>query len=233
MRTGPAVVVNSCLSYHRATLPPLLRSLRHAGVPPDDVFVVVGDAPGPGHTATDGVRLWFVPWSNIDDTALIWCVTPEGREALRDREWVFYMHDTTAVMPKFGHEVSARLPASPVVPAAVPLKQFPSMSMGYYRLRDLWTAGDVVLALRNDDTSEHGRAKAKNAPGLEDGLFKLLLGRGHVSYPDDVLNPGDCVKNADESPYGGVVRVRETWDVPGLYKYKANWGQSHELHVAM
>ena len=235
-----AIVVNSCLSYHRHTLPPLLASLRRAGVDPADVFVVVGDAPEHATSDEAAARVWFVPWSNIDDTGLIWAVSPEGREALRGREWIFYLHDTTSVMPKFGHDVQARrLPpssaddtAAPI--AAVPLKPFPAMSMGYYRVAALWGAGEAILATRNDDTSEQGRVRAKNVPDMEDGVFRLLLGRDHVTYPGDVLNPHECaVHREDGSPYGGVTRIRETWDVPGLYKYKANWGQSAHWGVSL
>lgn len=247
--TTVAILVNSCVSYFRSTLPPLLRSLHVAGVDPADVFVIVGDATesitggqGPAAKPVAGYmhveecnnkyRFWFVPWSNIDDNALIWAVTAEGREALRDREWIFYIHDTTTVMPKFGADVLARVPTSPV--PALPLKRFPAMSMGYYRLQDLWAAGDAVLAKRNDDTSEQGRARAKNAPGLEDGVFRLLLGRDQVAYPADALNPEGCeAVHVDRSPYDGVQRIRETWDVPGLYKFKANWGQSHQWGVSL
>lgn len=231
--TTVAILVNSCLSYHRSTLPPLLGSLHRAGVHSGDVFAVVGDAPtaDTGRMTTDDgyeARLWFVPWSNIDDTALIWAVSPEGRDVLRDREWVFYLHDTTTVMPKFGHEVLARTPSDDV--PAVPLRQFPSMSMGYYHLPALWAAGDANLLTPNDDTSERGRTKLKNAPGAEDGVFRLLLGR---DQPGRVLNPHGCAVHTDVSPYGGVPRIKETWDVPGVYKFKANWGQSSHLVVSL
>jgi hypothetical protein len=140
------------------------------------------------------------------------------------------MHDTTLAMPCFGELVLAHVPPAGVV--ARPLRCYPSMSMGYYSLPALYAATQAILATKSEDTSVDGRMRAKNAPGLEDMVFRMLLWGGPANW--ESLN-GDAIIGTfgGDSPFGGTVRIRETYPVPGLYKFKANWGQSAVLRVDM
>lgn len=215
-----AVLVNSCRSYCHVTLPPLLDSLREAGVDPRCVFVVVGDSAEASSGMIDEVRVENVVHSNMDDTGLIWAVSDEGQSVLRDFEWIFYVHDTTRVMSDFADRLAHCVPSQTNSMGAKLYHAF-SMSMGFYRVTGLVHAREMIVASINHDLSATARLQVKAT--VEDRVFRLLGCEGALNsvYVSEVV----------ESPYGGVPRIRETWEWPGLHKYKANWGQSHTLHL--
>lgn len=211
-----AVVVNSCDAYAARTLPPLLRSLRAAGVPDADVFAVVGDCADDGY----GGRVWRVRHSNMDTNGLIWAVSHQGQAALKGYDWMFYVHDTVEALPGFGANLAEVLHcrAYPGL-AALKLNEGPSMSMGYYNLGALRGVAGRVAALANHDNSAEARLALKLRS--EDEVFNLLAAArpGHVKW----LGKPAVVDSAP-NPYGtGVTRIREVWPLPGLAKYKANW----------
>lgn len=212
-----AVVVNSCSQYARATLPPLLESLRAAGVPAAHVFVVVGDAPA--HDTLVGPAGYEVaakhrPWCNMDNNAFVW-IADEG-DALRGFDWIFYTHDTSLVDPGFYESAMRLCENAPPGTDAYKLQRNHSMSTGLYRVRALWDVGAAISATKNLDPARTLEVKAM----CEDSVFRLL--RGVDALPNEYT-----VESEGVTMYGtDVPRIVEHWVVPGLRKVKANWGQA-------
>lgn len=207
-----AVLVTSCHAFHEITLPPLVLSLYAKGVPEQDIYVVVGDAPA---AVTDG-SYRFVTWHNMDNNGLIWAVSPEGRQALSGYEWVLYLHDTTTTT----FDVDTLLDTAPTDAAvnAAQVCPWPSMSMGYYRTSALWHP-DVSSFLLDSVNYDPGlRLQVKQH--VEDSVFnrlKSVFGEDAVI----VLNPR-LIDVGTASKYASVRKV-EYAVRPGIMKFKANW----------
>jgi len=219
-----AVLVNSCAPFWPRTSRAVLASLRVAGVPPEAVFVAVGQSAVRGSEAVfvQGaggeycVTTAHVPWANMDDNALLWAATTDR---LGDFEWAFYMHDTCEALPGFWDELPRALAAAlaerPDL-AAVKLHGPFSMCMGYYRLDALRGVAPAVAATANLDPARLMDVKRE----VEDRVFGVLAGAGMgVGVLPNVYAPGPAA-----DPYGtGVPRIAEKYDTPGLLKHKANW----------
>jgi hypothetical protein len=222
-----AVLVNSCAAFWPRTSEGVLGSLRAAGVPPEHVFVVVGQSPDPPDDDPGQqypVTVSRVAYANMDENALLWAVTPAGRAALAGFDWAFYMHDTCTALPGFGAALEPALAdALAAQPrelldrdAAVKLHGPFSMCMGYYRLEALWRAAPALLSHANLDPARLMDVKR----AVEDRAFGVLeaLG-GRVAVLNNAHAPGPPA-----DAYGtGVPRVTERWASPGLLKHKANW----------
>lgn len=207
------LVVNSCAKYSSAAAA-LLASLRSAGVPPGSTHVVVGESPSEGSTAAPGGwREHRTTLCNLDNTALLWALDAPD---LADDDEFFYVHDTCELLPGFWASVCAIDLGGG---GAVRLKAGPSMNVGLYSVRALRErAGDALRALANTDPARVPGLK-QDLGLLEDYAFALLGARA-------ALGDGPAHVREDASPYGtGVTRRAETYQPPGLVKYKANWGQ--------
>jgi hypothetical protein len=226
-----ALLVSSCMKFHKTTLPVMLNSMARHGVHFEDVFVIIGDAPeyasGTMTVAGERVKVFYVPFTSFDHNAMMWMLAYKPRE-LKPYAWVFQLHDTIEVLPHFKQSLRDVLKGivedNPNV-AAARLSTGPAMSMGYYKTSALHKHAHHLLRLLNHDTSPENRTRHKDtAIENEDGAFRILVDQGE----DVSCLSGD---DADEvvydipSPYDtDTRRRRELWLKPGFYKYKGNWG---------
>ena len=222
-----AVLVSSCESYYKTSLPLLLTTLVRSRIRPCDIFVVIGDAEEAGSAVMSLPQIGeftahFITCVNLDNNALLWAVA-DTRPELAEYEWAFLLHDTTMVQAGFG----ARLPEVLAVhleesPDMAALKLCPhlSMSMGYYRLDALRTVRDELLAGACYDNSLESRLLVKVRPDIEDHAFNLIASSGGQI---EFIRHGVDTIAVLQSPYGGANRRCEVWNEPGLLKFKANW----------
>jgi hypothetical protein len=230
------VLVNTCAGYEPVATPPLLASLAAAGVPPECTFVVVGESaadeqlpPGP-HGETRIARRYI----NIDNNGLLWACERDNR-ALDAFDWVFYTHDTSYVHAEFWSRARAlvrdRLAGSNDL--CCKLHRTFSMGMGFYRASWLRDSDDLRAYLATLINYDPGRKTAikNNLNVLEDTLFKYAQRTcnrcGHLANNQVVQARGVRMYNSD------VPRILEYWESPGVYKVKANWGQSRTLFTAL
>lgn len=223
MNMSIAILVNSCDKYADKTLPPLLLSLRQAGVRADTVFVVVGESPTHVDQTSDDedyrVHVALRPYVNVDNNAFVWLVESENRTRIVDNfDWIFYTHDTTLVTPAFLANLTKMCEATAPDVVALKINKEESMSIGLYRPEAIWAVRDEIRALKN--TRPDIKQMVKQS--CEDSVFDMLAGVGTVDHMHNPLKNTAPAVNA----YGtDTIRILETWDAPGLIKFKANWNQ--------
>lgn len=242
-----AIIINSCLSFYEKTLPPLLESMAASpNFDPSHVYVVIGDSPevhdatftysnASNANNTITIRTFFRNWGNIDNNAMIWLTKEDAKSILAPYEWIFYMHDTCRVHPDFFTNLPTTLAPYATSPqsqtAAVRIHSPFSMSMGYYRLSALHTPHitNFLTDLTNHDLSTESRIKVKNNLGqLEDIVFKKLA--PHVATIPNRYN----VITRDETittDATAAKRIVEYYNLPGIYKIKANYEPRIKLHL--
>lgn len=238
--TAVSVVVNTCAGYEGATVPALLRSLRAAGVPMGRVHVVVGESAAPRDEQAGPEESWFHYRRTcaIDNNGLVWASTEPG-PAPGARGWIVYLHDTCAVDAEFWRKATEAARRFDGAADCVAIHAPFSMSLGLYSVAWLQSApvrGHVRAAVANDDCSPERKAAKKNEVGPdgtyagEDTLFKWArAGHGRFAcLPVDrrVVEEGVRAYGADAAP-----RIKEYYPHAGVYKLKANWGQSATLHT--
>lgn len=212
-----AIVVNSCFKYHQKTLPLVLESLQ--GRFDGDVYFVVGES------ETDEMYLPMVyrRWANVDNNGLIWVVQDDAKKLFQEKgyEWIFYIHDTCLVdgdpdslsktLEKYATDACSAMKIHPQT----------SMSMGYYRLKNLWepVVTDFLNSSKNFDI---GRVKDVKRQ-VEDQIFRKLSG-------EVIVLPSECRTDAHvDNVYGtDTKRIVEYYSVPKLKKYKANYQGTFE-----
>lgn len=226
-----AIIISSCRSFCDKTLPPLLESLHNARVPGQDTFVVIGECEADGHRKMGDVNVFERTWANMDNNAMLWLASACSRDILAAYEWVFYMHDTCVVEPEFHLQLyeilDQHLSLDPNLSALRVYKDF-YMSMGYYKLSDLWdpeTEG-FIWSTANYDQGEDAKMNVKRH--VEDIVFKHLEQRG---MSDTFIEQDYTASEPRTDIYGtGNQRIVETW-LPGFKKNKANWYEFLYLHL--
>lgn len=219
---GVKVVVNTCEGYFRVSVPRLLDSLWRAGVPRNEVIVVVGESEDPRDEIIDDVKYVFRGTYNIDNNGLVWLA--EEHEFEID-EWIVYLHDTTEVDDDFWVKVldlarGLRCNCARLVP-------WNSMGMGLYRASWLASAGvrDFMTGIKNLDPGKKLAIK-NDLAALEDTLFKFAGSECETLKNPYVVDPDP----RQSKPYGtDTPRIVEHYPIPGIRKFKANWGQSRVL----
>lgn len=220
-----AVVINTCAAYEEVAVPPLLDSLRKAGVPMDLVHVVVGecDVEGDEGEAPSRHRRATV---NIDNNALLW-LTQEPR-ACEDADVVMILHDTSLVDVDFWTKITKAADALWAMDNMHCMRLYnPSMGMGLYKVPWLKSPGVVayMASLRNTDPTKKHDIK-HNLAILEDTLFKATW----LGNAADMQGMDKVVIDEHVHMYGtDVPRILEYYPAAGVYKVKANWGQSWTL----
>jgi len=238
------VIVNTCYRYFPATVPSLLESLASVGgVPSGRVIVVVGETE-PGAPPLEcrglaeiGANVVYGPWANLDNNALIWA-SGASAAALPDDGWLFYLHDTCAVVDGFWRKVLWRatvLEKLTPKPLAGKLHRPYSMCIGLYAVAGLRRAAvrDDLARRVNLDRSDAARMRIKtNMWELEDHVFRLLE-REYAGALWVYPNSREVIARG-ETPYGtGTARIYELYSDPGVVKIKANYGEGDPLHVKL
>jgi hypothetical protein len=222
------VVINTCLGFHRATVPLLLESLDRAGVPKDAIRVVVGECEEDRDACENGVWHHYRRWCNIDNNGILWLTQESGEVA----PWVVYLHDTSLVEPEtFWSDcqtiVSERFPHADCIRLHHPF----SMGMGFYRTE--WLRSEPVRRYMEgfmcyDPTKKIDIKQRLDV--LEDTLFKFAeAGRGECATLDNIYK----IVEYGRTMYGtDIPRIVEFYRHPGIYKIKANW-DPEMLHVKL
>lgn len=220
-----AVVINTCEAYESVTVPILLKSLAAAGVPTEAVHVVVGECDAERDEG-QGPFVHRRSTINIDNNALLW-LTQEP-EACADVDVVMILHDTCYVDAEFWTKITASANALWGMHDMHCMRIYnPSMGMGLYKVD--WLKSPQVAAylagMRNTDPSNKHALK-HSLVTLEDTLFKATwLGRAA-----DMPGMDRVLVDEHVHMYGtDVPRILEYYPAAGVFKVKANWGQSWTL----
>lgn len=231
-----ALVINSCYAFAETTLPRLLASTKDCGIPPEDIYVIVGEmAYTPAETASldrlaDGETIVMVDYVNIDYNAAIYLTqTDQGRAFLAPYTHFFYLHDTCEVLPPFWPTVCAR---APTCDTYVKLVSSYSQNMGLFSVPwFLSNNTDLLATFVNRDPTLKMAYKASQFPHETDirqrfrGLPPTYLGEDALFwFTDEGQDTGDYFCDemsscADVAIYGGATRRAVVYECPGLVKY--------------
>ena len=232
--TTPRVIINSCTRFVDKSLPPLLSSLRDAGVPSSSIIVVVGESPrAESSTNPDGVRFINVRYANIDNNSFLWVSRDSTDEDIDDSSWFVNLHDTCIVEKDFWQKVLLHVEnLDPMVRVlAASLRTFPSMSMGLLRTSAVRSSGvrdDLSKLVNYSCDREKLMSIKQNLHMLEDYVFKILQRSGDVIA---LHGEPEWGKTMEYSLQGGSTRHIETHPGLGVIKYKANNTQGWYLDL--
>lgn len=222
------IVINSCLDYKDKALPPLLESLQNAGVPKECIHIVLGQCDKEQDISIDGIQYHYRRWYNVDNNAMLW-LTQEKPEL--NGEWIVYLHDTSLVADYFWNSCQ-NIIAGYYSFDAIKLYHMFSMGMGFYKTAFLYK-DDVSSFMKSLENFDRNRLlDIKNQLSLtEDTIFKY--GQKN-NYRIGVLPNEYKVVEHDVKMYGSYIpRIKEFYQSPGIYKIKANYGQSSTLIVGV
>ena len=215
---GLTVVINTCRSYMENSIPVILNSLAEANVPKTNIHIVVGENTECDDNVVDGVAYHYRRWVNIDNNAMLW-VTQERPACLT--EWIIYLHDTTYVHKDFWTNCIALMETFEEAANCYRIHAPFSMCIGFYRTEWLFMESVLKYMSKIINTEIGRKNQVKNNLGsLEDVLFHF------ANNTCRTLPNHYNVIERDRKMYGtDIPRIVEYYEIPGVYKVKANWGQ--------
>lgn len=214
--------IPTCLTNAEYTLKVLLPSMFECGIIANDIIVVEGGNNKRSFYENDfGVKYIKTNHNSFDHTAIIELV-----ENNFDLEYVFNIHDTCKVGPKFKGVVDSADFSYEKIAVYHNTMNGSTMAMGLIKYTYLLHHRELINTFKNTDSSHEGLKRAKyRAVELEDTLFWKLQ-----DVPCGAFTRGVDRKDfGEQSIYGGVKRLVEYYEPLDLYKYKSNWGQSSDF----
>jgi hypothetical protein len=208
------ICIGSNRKYASQTIPPLVASLVESGIRPNDIYVFEGGYHEKQYAFTS-FHHYFVAHNSIDFTALI-----EAADSDVKTDYWFFLHDTCLVGKKYSRLI-ANIPH--FLPDAMPLKNYPSMSMGAYKASYLKGKKEQLDSYRNKSNDEvRLRQFKENAIRNEDILFKES--KSPIVYNGWMLDPDEEHERTNiEIPSIYSNRICEYFPQADLYKFKANY----------
>lgn len=219
------IVINSCAAYIDKTRDVLLKSLFNSGVSAQHIHIVIGESSSErDQVMSDGVTHHYRKTYNIDNNGLIWLTQEQPTDIMSNYTWMFYLHDTCYVAPEFWNNVQIIIHTQLSTPKYVCAKLHDAFSMGigFYRV-DWLSHSDVreyMASLVNYDMSKKKSIK-ENSQLTEDTLFKFAANKCL-----SLKNPWNVVATNVNNYNTVTPRILEFWEMPGLYKVKANYGKT-------
>lgn len=208
------ICIGTNRKYAAQTIPPLVASLIESGINANNVHVFEGGHETK-HYSFSTFHHYLTDHNSIDFTALI-----EAAESTVKTDYWFFLHDTCLVGKMF-KKLTENIPH--FWPDAMPLKDYPSMSMGAYKANYLKSKKGILQSYRNCSNDEaslkHFKEKAIQD---EDILFKQS--KRPVVYNGWLLQAGNGYERKDVSiPSIYTNRICEYFPQVDLYKFKANY----------
>jgi len=205
-------IISSTITYYEKTLPILIYSLFESGISPENIRIYVG---GSNITKIEnylGCYLKYVKHNSFDYTSIIeYC---DEYDTKNDR--FFLLHDTCKVDKTFKEKVEN---FDPNYDTMYLIDRFVGIcNFGLYKKSILEYNKPQIKSLIN--------CSKDTAVNVEGFLFKLN------SVTKKVYDNQELVE-IDSNIYDGVVRKCEYYKHIGLYKYKANWGQSNKWVIGV
>lgn len=102
-----AVIINSCLEFHKTTIPVIIESAKRANIPPQNIYVVVGECDYESDLEFCGdYNIVFCKYINVDYNGVIYFTqTERGLNELQKYDSFFYTHDTAEFLDTFWENI--------------------------------------------------------------------------------------------------------------------------------
>ena len=232
-----AVIVNSCLSYYKTTLPFVLKSATAAKIPLSSIYIVIGECDEERIDSSNEYTLIFTRYVNVDYNGIVYFTqTSHGLDVLKQYTHFFYMHDTITFMDHFWDRIHTYAPRCS---SYIKLSRTGSKSTGLFSVT--WfieNKKELFSYFANTDKSLRWNYKtSENFPKEElirskfDSLY-LWLNEDAVFNFSNKHPIGPVFENNDPVDYSNRVKIYSDeerlvipYKNPGIIKYQLNWDQ--------
>ena len=129
-----AVIINSCYEYYETTAPIIIQSAKIAGIPPQNIYIVVGqcDFESDQIEVCADCNLIFCKYANIDYNGVIYFTqTKLGIEEFQKYDYFFYTHDTCEFLESFWVNIQKYIG----IPNYIKLEYVCSKTMGFLNVK--------------------------------------------------------------------------------------------------
>ena len=235
--TSVAVVVNSCLSYYKTTLPILLKTAASAKIPLRNLYVVIGECDEERIDTSNEYTLIFTRYVNIDYNAAVYFTqNTYGLDTLKEYTHFFYMHDTASFMDHFWSNIQAHAKTCSSYIKLVPRG---SKSTGLFSVD--WfieNKKELMSYIANTDKSLRMNYKTSDNFPREKLIRSKFPNLYEYICEDAVFNyvnkepTGPVFENNEPIDYSNIAKVYSNQDRlvipfknPGIIKYQVNRGQ--------
>lgn len=239
-----ALIVNTCQAFYETTVPKFIESAQKAKIPPEHIYVVVGesDIEKPFQLSqTQTHNVCYCPYKNIDYNAAIYLTqTQDGKKILEKYDYFFYIHDTAELMSFFWEKINQHTQKAienntPYIKLAVThTKNIGLIQSKWFLQRENDTHFFQSIINTNSDLKrDYKTGNFPNKQWLYDnitGLCPWNLGEDCMFIYDGQRPVGDCFINHVDmyitQLYGSSEqRLASIYNDPGLIKFQKNWGQ--------
>lgn len=128
-----AIIINSCYEYYQTTAPIIINSAKIAGIPPQNIYIVVGQCDYESDIEScDDCNFIFCKYANIDYNGVIYFTqSKRGREELQKYDYFFYTHDTCEFLENFWINIQKYIG----VPYYIKLQHVCSKTIGFLNVK--------------------------------------------------------------------------------------------------
>jgi len=236
--TSVAVIVNSCLSYYKTTLPFILKSATEAKIPLRNLYIVIGECDEEKVDSSNGYTLIFTRYVNVDCTGVVYFTqTAHGLDTLKQYTHFFYIHDTSTFMEHFWTSIQTH---AKTCSSYIKLAERGSKSSGLFSVD--WfieNKKELMSYFANTDKSLRWNYKtSENFPKEEfirakfPNLSKWLNEDAVFIFINKDEPTGPVFENNDPVDYSNLIKIYSDQERlihpfknPGVIKYQINWGQ--------
>jgi len=218
-RSNISIAISTTKNYSNNTIPKLIYELKKQRVKADNIYVFEGGY-HENKKLNRSYNHFLVDHNSFDLTSLISILEMK----LNCKNWLL-LHDTIELDKSFWKRYYSILAKKY---DCMPLRDFPSMNIGVYSLNYLFQNKSYILSLKNTDYSFEALQLAK-AKGVidEDYLFKKTINK---------ININNYLRNLEQVStveYFGKKRNKEFYPQLGIFKYKANFGQTQLYEIEL
>jgi len=231
-----AIIVNSCFAFYKIAVPILIKSAYNAGIPLQDIYVVVGDSDETVDMKCDEIddyNIAFCKYINIDFNGVIYFTQTEvGLGILEKYTHFFYIHDTAEFLPHFWENIQKYAYSCS---SYISLQPYGSKNIGLFSVPwFLENKKDLLSHFINYDISkklQYKQGLLENESVIRNNFQHLPGGRLNedilVEMNPNAANffPQQNIKCFFEPKYSDVMRKATMYPEPGIIKYQSNWGQ--------
>jgi hypothetical protein len=223
--------INSTANFFHLSLPKVLKSLIDVGINREDILIVVGGFDNPNEASNVEVKLrnlWQIPkiyatkQNSCDHTLFNFLV--QRPETFENFDYLFYLHDTCWVGPKFIEKLQHLTPKDNL--NSYQLTESWSMNIGLYNIKQLLNRKpDIQKAYNEINTFEAVNYWKQWGAQTEDYLMDTKNGYYAQTNKEESI--------VLENPYGAnTVRRTRHFHCLDLYKSQSNWnGVQNEMNV--
>lgn len=231
--TSVAIIINSCYKFYETTLTKIIPSCKIAGIPPSNIYVVVGECDFETDILQrEDYQIVFCKYINIDYNAAIYFTqTERGLYELKKYTHFFYTHDTSQFMDCFFTKINhyAR-----ICDSYIKLQNAFSKNMGLFQCE--WFVANkkelfrhfvnydahLILDYKTGEipNKDYICSQFKNVPRWlnEDCMF--LFTENHVPQGYYFINLEPTVYK--DKIYTDEERIATVYMEPGIIKYQKN-----------